>query len=245
MRTPTIYLTIAIIALSTSASAAFYDFAAQGDAYEYGYYEFNTATDVNSIYKPGSPDYIGPQQPNIKISASNGSGENYAAYFDSPWTKNGNTSLRDAGLGVCHINGMVGTACAGNSDDNQMAGEYIHMAFEEANLSILSLNITGDHEGVAANSSLKYRLNDGDWEYIDIAGQSYNDSQDAVLNAVGSAINTLDYTIVCNSADDCSSWSGQMYLSSLTTSAVPVPAAFWLFGTALIGFIGFSRRTTV
>jgi hypothetical protein len=29
------------------------------------------------------------------------------------------------------------------------------------------------------------------------------------------------------------------------TSAVPVPAAAWLFGTALIGFIGFSRRTKV
>ena len=28
-------------------------------------------------------------------------------------------------------------------------------------------------------------------------------------------------------------------------SVVPVPAAFWLFGTALIGFIGFSRRTKV
>lgn len=27
--------------------------------------------------------------------------------------------------------------------------------------------------------------------------------------------------------------------------AVPVPAAFWLFGTALIGFIGISRRTRV
>ncbi len=25
----------------------------------------------------------------------------------------------------------------------------------------------------------------------------------------------------------------------------PVPAAFWLFGTALIGFIGFSRRTNI
>ena len=26
---------------------------------------------------------------------------------------------------------------------------------------------------------------------------------------------------------------------------VPVPAAFWLFGTALIGFIGISRRTSL
>ena len=28
-------------------------------------------------------------------------------------------------------------------------------------------------------------------------------------------------------------------------SPIPVPAAFWLFGTALIGFIGYSRRTAV
>ena len=28
-------------------------------------------------------------------------------------------------------------------------------------------------------------------------------------------------------------------------SAVPVPAAIWLFGTALIGFVGMSRKTTV
>jgi hypothetical protein len=31
----------------------------------------------------------------------------------------------------------------------------------------------------------------------------------------------------------------------LSVSAVPVPAAFWLFGTALIGFIGISRRRKV
>ncbi len=34
------------------------------------------------------------------------------------------------------------------------------------------------------------------------------------------------------------------YLSA-SISAVPVPAAFWLFGTALIGFIGVSRRTKI
>ena len=31
----------------------------------------------------------------------------------------------------------------------------------------------------------------------------------------------------------------------VTPAVVPVPAAFWLFGTALIGFIGISRRTRV
>jgi len=45
---------------------------------------------------------------------------------------------------------------------------------------------------------------------------------------------------------------GQGKLGSITQvalygniSAVPVPAAFWLFGTALIGFIGLSRRTQI
>ncbi len=30
-----------------------------------------------------------------------------------------------------------------------------------------------------------------------------------------------------------------------SVSAVPVPAAFWLFGTALLGFVGISRRTQI
>ena len=39
--------------------------------------------------------------------------------------------------------------------------------------------------------------------------------------------------------------SPEAVLSPPPMSAVPVPAAFWLFGTALIGFIGFSRRTNL
>jgi hypothetical protein len=44
-------------------------------------------------------------------------------------------------------------------------------------------------------------------------------------------------------------WVGQGSISNFaiygTASPIPVPAAVWLFGTALIGFIGFSRRTSV
>jgi hypothetical protein len=32
---------------------------------------------------------------------------------------------------------------------------------------------------------------------------------------------------------------------NINVSAVPVPAAIWLFGTALIGFVGMSRRTSI
>ena len=35
---------------------------------------------------------------------------------------------------------------------------------------------------------------------------------------------------------------GGIYADNFTVSAVPVPAAAWLFGSALLGFFGFSRR---
>jgi hypothetical protein len=35
------------------------------------------------------------------------------------------------------------------------------------------------------------------------------------------------------------------WIRVITASAVPVPAAVWLFGTALLGFIGMSRKTNV
>ncbi len=39
--------------------------------------------------------------------------------------------------------------------------------------------------------------------------------------------------------------TSEFLTAELTVSPVPVPAAFWLFGTALIGFVGISRRTKI
>ena len=38
---------------------------------------------------------------------------------------------------------------------------------------------------------------------------------------------------------------GSGAIDNLSYNVVPVPAAAWLFGTALLGFIGFSRRTAI
>jgi hypothetical protein len=37
----------------------------------------------------------------------------------------------------------------------------------------------------------------------------------------------------------------ELTVRELSVSAVPVPAAIWLFGSALVGFVGMSRRTSV
>jgi hypothetical protein len=47
-----------------------------------------------------------------------------------------------------------------------------------------------------------------------------------------------------NFANDIDDWASEIAFDNvqLTVSAVPVPAAVWLFGTALVGLTGFAKR---
>jgi len=38
---------------------------------------------------------------------------------------------------------------------------------------------------------------------------------------------------------------GSIEISNIPIPAVPIPAAIWLFGTALIGFVGMPRRRKI
>lgn len=49
---------------------------------------------------------------------------------------------------------------------------------------------------------------------------------------------TLQFAAICGAVVDCVS---DVYFDNVSVSAVPVPAALWLFGSAL-GMLGFSRR---
>jgi len=241
----------ALFALATSSQAVLYDFAAEGNEHEAGYATF--VSDNHSAANPAHTDGTG-LPPGLTITASNGTGLNgagatlydgaaiptydppsmppqYYAYFDAN-TSSTNTS-RNAGLGVCKAE--LGN-CAGISDDNHMPGEYIHMDFDNVE-EILSLDITGNHVATASTAVMHYSLDEGStWNMLSIGNQLHGSflSLAAVLGSTW-VTDTLDYTIT----------GGEMYLSAMELSEVPVPAAFWLFGTALLGFISFSRRTKV
>ena len=60
---------------------------------------------------------------------------------------------------------------------------------------------------------------------------------------LGSTID-MDY-LDSNYPDNRGNFLSVNIYSDSTIPAVPVPAAFWLFGTALIGFVGVSRRRKV
>ena len=66
------------------------------------------------------------------------------------------------------------------------------------------------------------------------------------LNASQSSDNGFWIQLGFGSKYNSTGWNTPEYLTaSLTVAPVPVPAAVWLFGTALIGFVGMSRRTVV
>lgn len=102
----------------------------------------------------------------------------------------------------------------------------------------LKIRVDGKSEGMAADDLLLTNTADGtDYhltgnpltgefeEYLDLGAGSY------VFTLSGFAMNAFDSNV--NSDYE------------ISLSAVPLPAAAWLFGSALIGFISFSRRRKI
>ena len=52
---------------------------------------------------------------------------------------------------------------------------------------------------------------------------------------------TVEFTAICGADAGCFS---NLAIDNVTVSAVPVPAAAWLFGSGLLGLIGIARRKT-
>ena len=50
---------------------------------------------------------------------------------------------------------------------------------------------------------------------------------------------TVEFTAICGADEGCFS---NLAIDNVTVSAVPVPAAVWLFGSGLVGLIGLARR---
>lgn len=100
------------------------------------------------------------------------------------------------------------------------------------NLSKLALDSDSPGTGQHANAASVW----GSW---------IQDPQADYGQAIGFQLGQLDQTDGHNIA---TTFAGQWMLAgnSLTyTSAVPVPGAVWLFGSALMGFVGFSRRKAI
>jgi hypothetical protein len=216
---------IAVFGFASVAGATIYDFTEEGNRLERGYETFVTGV------TGGNPMPLG-----LTITASStvddqdlaGTPDNQAfAYMD------GTTSGGSGGLGVCG-DLRANLTCDPNGDDNQMLGETISILSTIAGNGIIGLTFTGDHGDIVSGTTLKLTLDGTLQDDIDLFSLGA-DTNHLTYLALTSTAMSLSYEITGSGA--------QIYLSSLTT--VPVPAAVWLFGTALIGFVVLGRRTSV
>jgi hypothetical protein len=164
-----------------------------------------------------------PMPVGLKMAAT-ANKEQAFIYMDSA------VGTKDGGMGVCKFLNIDGQ-CKPSTDDNMVFGETVTIGTVDDSL-ITHIKIRGDHEPVNKGVSLLYTIDGGDFE-LDISGRN-----GLLWIALDSASSFINYTIRGE--------GGEMYLSALATDmVVPVPAAVWLFGTALVGFIGVSRRRKV
>ena len=196
------------------------------------------------------------------ISANNtGGGPNLAVTFDSGLTGTRDSDL-EAGLsGFTHVldgdPGNLGSIKPGNiliiqenstgcidgkcdlpDDEGSQNAGSLTIKFKQA-VDLLSLDFfdieTNENNGNAGSEI--YFLDEFD---VRLAGNVYtpNTNGDNKWDRLFFAGITGVYGIEVNLI-------GSGAIDNLVYSVVPVPAAFWLFGTALLGFIGISRRKSV
>ena len=152
----------------------------------------------------------------------------------------------NAGLGVCKdADGAPSGAnpnspnnsCAPRSDDNVTHHEYLAFMFDQ-DVVVENLWFNNNHDG-GFNTDNDPVL---DPDLVDI-GIDMSLSAYAVMTGYAGGDNGIGPFLVKQGQKLHVAFNNeQFYLSGMQVSAVPVPAAVWLFGTAMAGFLGFRRR---
>jgi hypothetical protein len=201
--------------ISTSANAAFYDFQQWvTDNSEQGFDNSSPFTlTVDSLILTA------------KAKESPGSIDSHV-YLDD--TFNGIIG----GMGVCSTLD-AGNQCTPSSDDNVSIdgsnGERLIWKFDQK-ISEITLEL-GDSEHFAFNSDFQYKYDGDPWT------TTATDVNGNVTLAFDGSSKTIRFRPVA------AGLTNQFYIRNADVSAVPVPAAVWLFSTGLLGLVGVARRS--
>ena len=204
---------------------------------------------------------INTQYSNVAISATNlGGGPNLAAVFDSTLSNtrdsdleglfnSNNPSLADnfdpGNILIIQENniGCDDGVCNRPDDEGSRPAGWISFAFAQAIelISIDFFDIEVAENGATSENAIRL-FDSANSELFANTFYVPNTGGDNLWNQV--LFVTAGQGITGIARIDVH-FGGSGALDNLTYSVVPVPAAFWLFGTALIGFIGYSRRRSV
>jgi hypothetical protein len=238
-------LFLALLLVTPATQAVVLDFE------DFGVVDFTHGTVVNSQYDSAA---FG----NVTITSQNADnqGPDLAVAFDSS-TKKADTTDDDL------------VAPFGNTSLGDLAPGNI-LIIQENNTGCLADGICNDPDDEGARPSGKLTINFASvvellsLDFFDIENVENNDHADSKIRFYDGMDNELfanTYFVPGTGGDN--TWDrlsfvgisgiskleinlrGSGAIDNLTYNVVPVPAAVWLFGTALLGFIGFSRRTAI
>ncbi|MCU7922799.1 MAG: VPLPA-CTERM sorting domain-containing protein [Candidatus Thiodiazotropha sp. (ex Dulcina madagascariensis)] len=116
----------------------------------------------------------------------------------------------------------------------QPTGNFLDQySFSVSNPNGLDIIFSGTHEGMFQDDLLLTNIGTDTQYHLGVSfSETLNLGQgDYVFTLSGFALNAIDHKINSN--------------YDLSIKAVPLPAAAWLFGSALLGFVSFSRRRKV
>jgi hypothetical protein len=206
-----------LLGLSNTANAAIalddYGFNVDGSiSYPFFGDAIPTAVDVS-----GFNDITGLGT--IEVTITGAGNHNFGAIFDHDIDETANTFFNEVGA----VHGAAAVNQGWEIDEPFFS--FIYSDFESDSLLVFSGNNSLSPDDVSMAMSWKFMLAQGERALITMA--------------LGT---TLPGGFSLEQLDRDSNQS--IFLSSTLgiTSAVPVPAALWLFGSGLIGLIGFSRR---
>ena len=157
----------------------------------------------------------------------NGSDAN--AYLDSGYR---------AGLGVCGVlssNDQTGThnKCNPSSDDNLQVDEILKFVFDSSK-GIANVGINGPHRH-ANGEWVRIWTDTQGWDLLQVAADKIT---------LGFYLTTLKIfgqgTFYDDQKNPIRGSSTDLYVAGI--NEVPIPAAAWLFGSALLGIAGLRRR---
>lgn len=157
------------------------------------------------------------------LNATGTAGNQTHAYLDA-----GN-----AGLGVCSTGLDNSAQCIDSSDDNILPGEAVAIWFDE-NVTLTDVTFRDAWHGTNFAKDAYFMFGQGvigsiNWVQVSLSGL-------VSLSGIVGATNSNDFWFWNKGSD-------QFYISSL--SAVPVPAALFLFAPALLGFLGLRRKAAL
>lgn len=209
----------AALSVPVMASAASFNFAAiaDGDS-SYGFTGGEFGAPSITFVKDG-----------ITLEAQGfdtNTGARYNAYLDS------SGGAPEAGLGVCKDLDS-NNQCTPSSDDNVTINENLMLTFDTQVIITETTFRSGLHTTVFdPNATFDLVIDRG---LVSESSDSFLLEHIFSMGLTGTTFEFMNLNTV--DADDF-----RFYISSMEVSAVPVPAAVWLFGSGLLGLAGLARR---